>query len=80
MLAFIVPKPDVQPDLSAVADAAAKNLARFKQPRELILLDELPRDTMGKAEESMAPRRTVPVVMMNPFIAKEATATRMRCG
>ena len=52
VLAFIVPKPDAQPDLSAIADVAANNLARFKQPRELILLDELPRNTMGKVQKA----------------------------
>lgn len=52
VLAFIVPRSDVQPDLQAIVDVCANNLARFKQPREMILLDELPRNTMGKVQKA----------------------------
>jgi malonyl-CoA/methylmalonyl-CoA synthetase len=33
--------------------AASKALARFKHPRKLIVLDELPRNTMGKVQKNV---------------------------
>ncbi len=53
VLAFIVPKPGEEPDLAAISRSASENLARFKQPREFILLQELPRNTMGKVQKSL---------------------------
>ena len=52
VLGFIVPRHDTRPDVAAIMEVAAKQLARFKQPRELILLDELPRNTMGKVQKA----------------------------
>ena len=53
VLAFIVPKPGQEPDLAAITKFSSEHLARFKQPRELILLAELPRNTMGKVQKSL---------------------------
>ena len=36
----------------ALVDALGAGLARFKQPKRLILLDELPRNAMGKVQKS----------------------------
>lgn len=52
VLAFVVARPGQTPDLHAIGQVAARNLARFKQPREIILLDELPRNTMGKVQKA----------------------------
>jgi malonyl-CoA/methylmalonyl-CoA synthetase len=41
------------PDLDAIAAAAAASLARFKQPRKLIVIDALPRNTMGKVQKNL---------------------------
>jgi malonyl-CoA/methylmalonyl-CoA synthetase len=51
-LALIVPEPGRAPDLEEIANAAAASLARFKQPKRLILIDELPRNTMGKVQKN----------------------------
>lgn len=40
------------PDLAAIRAAAVEKLAKFKQPKELILLPELPRNTMGKVQKA----------------------------
>jgi malonyl-CoA/methylmalonyl-CoA synthetase len=53
VVAFIVPEKGAVPDLDAVAAAAAASLARFKHPRRLILLDALPRNTMGKVQKNV---------------------------
>ncbi|WP_312223363.1 malonate--CoA ligase [Rhizobium rhizoryzae] len=52
VLAFIVARPGKSPDTKAISEAASTNLARFKQPRDIILLDELPRNTMGKVQKA----------------------------
>lgn len=52
VLGFIVPKRERQPDIVAITEVTTKQLARFKQPRELIVLEELPRNTMGKVQKA----------------------------
>jgi malonyl-CoA/methylmalonyl-CoA synthetase len=39
------------PDPEPIRAALAEGLAKFKQPKELIFLDELPRNTMGKVQK-----------------------------
>ncbi|GGX63964.1 malonyl-CoA synthase [Tateyamaria omphalii] len=51
VLAVIVAKPDQEPDLDAIAANMTASLARFKQPQQLVLLPELPRNTMGKVQK-----------------------------
>jgi malonyl-CoA/methylmalonyl-CoA synthetase len=53
VLGLIVPQPGETTDLDAIAEAAAASLARFKQPRKLILVDALPRNTMGKVQKNI---------------------------
>ena len=53
VLGVIVAAPGQRPDLDNIAAAAASALARFKQPRKLILIDELPRNTMGKVQKNI---------------------------
>ncbi|HAW45785.1 MAG TPA: malonyl-CoA synthase, partial [Roseovarius sp.] len=48
VVGFLVPQTGMTPDLDAIGAAAARSLARFKHPRKLIILDALPRNTMGK--------------------------------
>jgi malonyl-CoA/methylmalonyl-CoA synthetase len=53
VVGFLVPQADATPDLDAIAAAAAQSLARFKHPRRLIVLDALPRNTMGKVQKNV---------------------------
>ncbi|MFU8834784.1 MAG: malonate--CoA ligase [Roseovarius sp.] len=53
VVGFIVPEKGATPDLDAIAEAAAGSLARFKHPRRLIMLDALPRNTMGKVQKNV---------------------------
>ncbi|MCV2869600.1 malonyl-CoA synthase [Defluviimonas sp. WL0002] len=57
VLAVLVPKPGKTPDLEAIDAAARKSLARFKHPRKLIVLDQLPRNTMGKVQKNVLRER-----------------------
>ncbi|MDA0884668.1 MAG: malonyl-CoA synthase, partial [Proteobacteria bacterium] len=40
-------------DLDVIEADLGKTLARFKQPRKLILVDSLPRNTMGKVQKNI---------------------------
>ncbi|WP_439123620.1 malonate--CoA ligase [Marivita sp.] len=53
VLALIVPEKNAAPDLDAIAARAAKSLARFKHPRKLLIIDSLPRNTMGKVQKNV---------------------------
>ena len=52
VVGVIVAQAGATPDMEAIAAAAGKSLARFKQPRRLIVLDALPRNTMGKVQKT----------------------------
>ncbi|MCR9108596.1 malonyl-CoA synthase [Marivita sp. XM-24bin2] len=53
VLGLIVPQKGATPDLDAIAAQASTSLARFKHPRKLLLIDELPRNTMGKVQKNV---------------------------
>ncbi|MRH88012.1 AMP-binding protein [Nocardia sp. SYP-A9097] len=46
--AIVVPGPDSKRDVQEIKDYVKENLARYKVPREVIFLDELPRNATGK--------------------------------
>ena len=51
-IAVLVPKPGETPDLGAIDIAMRRDLARFKQPRRIEIIDALPRNTMGKVQKA----------------------------
>ena len=51
-LALVVPTAERTPDLDAIQSHISKTLARFKLPKKLILLPQLPRNTMGKVQKN----------------------------
>ncbi|WP_269583483.1 malonate--CoA ligase [Roseibium sp. Sym1] len=53
VLGLVVPEAGEEPDLAAVLQVAGASLARFKHPRKLILVDSLPRNTMGKVQKNV---------------------------
>ena len=53
VLGVVVAEPAQSPDLEAMMETVRQALARFKHPRQLILLDELPRNTMGKVQKNV---------------------------
>lgn len=57
VVGILVAEPGQVPDADAIMAAAAKALARFKHPRKLIVLDELPRNTMGKVQKNILRER-----------------------
>ncbi len=53
VLGVIVPENGTLPDIEAMMDAVRQSLARFKHPRKLVVLEELPRNTMGKVQKNI---------------------------
>ena len=49
----IVPEPGHEPDADALITAIGGQIARFKQPKKLVVVDELPRNTMGKVQKNV---------------------------
>ncbi|TCS67120.1 malonyl-CoA/methylmalonyl-CoA synthetase [Primorskyibacter sedentarius] len=53
VLAVVVAGAGSAPDLDQLQSACAKQLARFKHPRKIVLVDALPRNTMGKVQKNL---------------------------
>ncbi|GAA6196818.1 malonyl-CoA synthase [Pseudophaeobacter arcticus] len=53
VLGVIVPEKGATPDTDAMMEAVHHSLARFKHPRKLVVLAELPRNTMGKVQKNI---------------------------
>ena len=53
VVAVYVPEAGAAPDAEALSAALSEALARFKQPRRLIPVDALPRNTMGKVQKAV---------------------------
>jgi malonyl-CoA/methylmalonyl-CoA synthetase len=51
-VALLVPEPGAAPDLAAVEAELRGRLARYKHPRRLIAVEELPRNAMGKVQKN----------------------------
>jgi malonyl-CoA/methylmalonyl-CoA synthetase len=52
VVAVLVPEAGAQIDLSAIEAAARTDLAGFKRPRHMVVMDDLPRNTMGKVQKA----------------------------
>jgi O-succinylbenzoic acid--CoA ligase len=56
VVAFVVPRdPASPPTLDGLRDHASSTIARFKAPRELVLVDGLPRTASGKVRRGALP-------------------------
>ncbi len=53
VLGLIVPVKGETPDLAQIKEATSASLARFKHPRDLLIVDALPRNTMGKVQKNI---------------------------
>jgi malonyl-CoA/methylmalonyl-CoA synthetase len=56
VVAVVVPAAGRSPDSATIKAAIAPELAKFKQPKQVILVDELPRNTMGKVQKNLLRR------------------------
>ena len=53
VVAVITPEGDSPPDEKAVMEGISGALARFKHPKKLVVVDELPRNSMGKVQKNL---------------------------
>jgi malonyl-CoA/methylmalonyl-CoA synthetase len=53
VLALLVAEQGTTPDLDRITEVIGKSLARFKHPRKLLVLAELPRNAMGKVQKNL---------------------------
>lgn len=53
VVAVVARQPGASLDEAALIASIAGRLARFKQPRRLFIVDELPRNTMGKVQKNV---------------------------
>lgn len=51
VVAVLVAEGSTSPDVDAIKDVVKAKLANFKRPKEYIILDALPRNTMGKVQK-----------------------------
>ncbi|MEL6288490.1 MAG: malonyl-CoA synthase [Pseudomonadota bacterium] len=52
VIAVVVPKADAELSADKIRAALADQLAKFKQPKRILVEDELPRNTMGKVQKA----------------------------
>lgn len=57
VVAVVVPTPGEQPQEGELLSFVAGDLARFKQPRAVRFLEELPRNVMGKVQKAQLRER-----------------------
>lgn len=53
VVAVVVAQPGCKADVAALREGMFIRLAKYKQPKELIVIDELPRNTMGKVQKNL---------------------------
>ena len=51
--AVIVPKPETQLTEQGIKSKLSTDLAKYKQPKHVLFVDELPRNTMGKVQKNV---------------------------
>ena len=52
-IAIIVKSENILPDLAQIELEIKKSIARFKHPKKFIIVDELPRNAMGKVQKNV---------------------------
>jgi malonyl-CoA/methylmalonyl-CoA synthetase len=52
-IAVIVKEAEMAPNIEVIDRNLRKSLARYKHPRKIIIVDKLPRNTMGKVQKNI---------------------------
>ena len=53
VVAVVVPRKTVAMTEGAIMSGVATDLAKFKQPKKVMVVDALPRNTMGKVQKNV---------------------------
>mgnify|MGYP001765849508 CR=1 FL=1 len=57
VIAVIVPAAGVAPSAEDIRDAIKDRVAKFKVPKKVLFIDELPRNSMGKVQKDLLRKR-----------------------
>ncbi len=57
VVAILISKTAEKPSVEALSEFLGERLARFKQPKQIVYVDELPRNTMGKVQKNILRER-----------------------
>jgi acyl-CoA synthetase (AMP-forming)/AMP-acid ligase II len=57
--AFVVPRKNMQLDIKALQEFCSERLADYKVPRQIVLIDELPRNPTGKIQKNVLREKAV---------------------
>ena len=57
VVAILISKAAEKPSVEALSEFLVERLARFKQPKQIVYVDELPRNTMGKVQKNILRER-----------------------
>ncbi len=69
--ALVVPRAEAWLEASRVLEALSGRLARYKQPKQVILVDELPRNVMGKVQKNQLRSRYAGLYQKRHEVAAE---------
>ena len=53
VVAVVVADPANRPEIATLRAALARDLAKFKQPKHIEIVSDLPRNTMGKVQKNL---------------------------
>jgi len=53
VIAIVVARPETRPDPAALIAGLKARIANFKVPKQIFVVDELPRNTMGKVQKNL---------------------------
>ncbi|MCT7654700.1 hypothetical protein MBH78_07735 [Oceanimonas sp. NS1] len=67
--AVVVPKPGATPNEAEIRQLLSDRLARYKQPKHILLVESLPRNVMGKVQKNLLRAQ-----YQDLYLAKTATA------
>lgn len=76
VVAVLVPEAGAVPDLDAIAAEVARKLANYKRPKAYVLLDEMPRNTMGKVQKNILRADHAELLELAPGRKKAGEKTR----
>ena len=57
VVAILISRTAEKPSLETLDELLSERLARFKQPKQIVYVDELPRNTMGKVQKNILRER-----------------------
>lgn len=72
VVALLVAQPGRVPDITAIGDDLIRRLANYKRPKKILMIDQLPRNTMGKVQKKAL--REIHADLFDPKAAAMRTA------